>query len=147
MGLARVTMRRWIVAMTIVAIALSIAIIVQRVKPLKRPTEIGNRDDRNSDVAYDDVYESGYQVASEETLHLKQLKRRYENRARDYWMRNLHYDDVYESSRPLSPEKIRWKEYRTAMRQYNGEMYRKYSRAAEHPSAPVEPDPPPPAEP
>jgi hypothetical protein len=72
------------------------------------------------------------------------LRREYEARSRRYWMANLAYDDVHEDEPGVTPtpEHIRWKAHRRAMRAYNGRLRRKYENAAARPWLPVEPDPP-----
>ncbi len=77
-------------------------------------------------------------------MRLNDLKTEYLRKARRYKLANLAFDDVYEPGLPLSPEQVRRIEYGEAMTHYNGELSRKYERAASRPWVPVEPDPLPP---
>ncbi len=82
---------------------------------------------------------SGIEVAARRLLDLRSA---YELRATQYWFANLAYGDPPDSDDPLTPEVIRRKEHREAMRRYNYELYQKYTQATKRPWLPVEPDPP-----
>src|ERR1700730_3739247 len=77
-------------------------------------------------------------------LRVHSLAKEYEVLALKYWMANLAYDDVDGPDTVLTPEQIRWKAHRNAMRAHNAMLRRKYEYAASRPWLAVPPDPPPP---